>query len=220
MPGYERRSREAPDVRRRQVLDAALGLFLQDGYEQTTVAAIARRAGVATGTVYLYFHSKEHILLAFHQEFHARLRAAVLDVANELLATVQRGRTLDPREAVERLIGALGSTVMVNRAQCAVIVRYLPRLGGHEQDLAEDRDLITLVASLLEEGVRRGAAQVSDPEMAAELIAAGIRGPLGRIVTHGADTDVKRFLAQATELISKGLAPIEPGPHGRGAPGS
>jgi AcrR family transcriptional regulator len=208
----ERRSREAPDVRRRQVTDAALALFLQDGYEQTTVAAIARRAGVATGTVYLYFPSKEHILGALHHEFHARLRAAVLEVANELLATVEGGGTLYPREAVGRLIGALGRTVRANRSHCAVIVRYMPRLGGDEEELAEDRELISLLAAMLIEGVRRGAAHVSDPEMAAELIAAGIRGPLGRLVSHGDETDAERFLAQAAEFISKGLAPVETRP--------
>jgi AcrR family transcriptional regulator len=212
MTRQERRSREAPDVRHRQVVDAALALFLRDGYEQTTVAAIARRAGVATGTVYLYFPSKEHILGALHHEFHARLRAAVLEVANELLATVEGGGTLDLREAVRQLIGALGSTALANRGHCAVIVRYLPRLGGDEEELAEDREFIGLMAAMLREGVRHGAAHVSDPEMAAELIAAGIRGPLGRLITHGDATGAERFLAQATELISKGLAPVDARP--------
>jgi AcrR family transcriptional regulator len=209
MTRQERRSREAPDVRHRQVVDAALALFLRDGYEQTTVAAIARRAGVATGTVYLYFPSKEHILGALHHEFHAGLRAAVLEVATDLLTTVEGGGTLDLREAVGRLIDALGRTVLADRDQCAVIVRYLPRLGDHEEGLAEDREFIALLASMLREGVRHGAAHVSDPEMAAELIAAGIRGPLGRLVTRGDATGAERFLAEATEFISKGLAPVE-----------
>ena len=71
---------------------------------------------------------------------------------------------------------------------------------------------ISLLAAMLIEGVRRGAAHVSDPEMAAELIAAGMRGPLGRLVTYGDETEAERFLAQAAEFISKGLVPVEASP--------
>jgi AcrR family transcriptional regulator len=53
------------DVRdkRQAILTAARELFASQGYEETTIAEIARAAGVAVGTVYLYFQNKHDVLL-------------------------------------------------------------------------------------------------------------------------------------------------------------
>lgn len=45
------------------IIEAAINVFAKQGYYQTTVAQIAREAGVADGTIYLYFKNKEDILL-------------------------------------------------------------------------------------------------------------------------------------------------------------
>lgn len=50
------------DFRRAQILEAARESFAADGVAATTVDGIARRAGVAKGTVYLYYKSKEEVL--------------------------------------------------------------------------------------------------------------------------------------------------------------
>jgi AcrR family transcriptional regulator len=54
---------EAREVRdkRQAILDAARDLFAEQGYDETTIAEIARVAGVAVGTVYLYFSNKHEI---------------------------------------------------------------------------------------------------------------------------------------------------------------
>lgn len=51
------------DDKRERILDAAVIEIAGQGYHQTTVAMIAGRAGVADGTIYLYFRSKEEILV-------------------------------------------------------------------------------------------------------------------------------------------------------------
>lgn len=51
-------------ARREQIVDAAIRCWLGDGYDATSVAAIAREADLAKGTVYLYFPTKEDILAA------------------------------------------------------------------------------------------------------------------------------------------------------------
>jgi AcrR family transcriptional regulator len=53
---------------RAAIIEAALSLFREAGYEATTMRAIARRAGVSTGNTYYYFGSKEELI----QEFYAR----------------------------------------------------------------------------------------------------------------------------------------------------
>ena len=55
---------------RAAILEAALELFREHGYENTTMRAIADRAGVALGNAYYYFHSKEHLIQAFYQRTH------------------------------------------------------------------------------------------------------------------------------------------------------
>ncbi len=49
--------------KRQAILAGARELFASQGYEETTIAAIARAAGVAVGTVYLYFQGKHDILI-------------------------------------------------------------------------------------------------------------------------------------------------------------
>ncbi len=50
--------------RRRQILMAATELFVEQGYRKTSVDEVARRAGVAKGTVYLYYKTKTDLLFA------------------------------------------------------------------------------------------------------------------------------------------------------------
>lgn len=57
-----------PDVRRRQILDAAGVVFGRDGFTASRIADIAAEAGVAQGTIYRFFSSKEDLALALFDE--------------------------------------------------------------------------------------------------------------------------------------------------------
>ncbi|MGD8573584.1 MAG: TetR family transcriptional regulator [Gammaproteobacteria bacterium] len=54
-------------ARRQRILQAALDLFRESSYDNLNVASVAQRAGIAKGTVYLYFRSKEEIFLALYE---------------------------------------------------------------------------------------------------------------------------------------------------------
>lgn len=56
------------DERKALILDTALRLFERDGYEKTTMRAIAKEAGVSVGNAYYYFASKDHLIQAFYDE--------------------------------------------------------------------------------------------------------------------------------------------------------
>ena len=58
-------ARNSDGTKREAILDAAVVEIARHGYYQTTVAMIARRAGVADGTIYLYFKNKDDILVQF-----------------------------------------------------------------------------------------------------------------------------------------------------------
>jgi AcrR family transcriptional regulator len=59
------------------ILNAALETFHERGYEQTTMRAIAKRAGVSLGNAYYYFGSKEHLIQAFYHRTHEQHLVAV-----------------------------------------------------------------------------------------------------------------------------------------------
>jgi AcrR family transcriptional regulator len=52
------------------ILQTALDMFRESGYEETTMRAIAERAGVSLGNAYYYFHSKEQLIQAFYHQTH------------------------------------------------------------------------------------------------------------------------------------------------------
>jgi AcrR family transcriptional regulator len=69
---------------RELILEAALALFRDHGYEGTTMRAIARQAGVAVGNAYYYFRSKESLIQEFYRRTHREHLAACAGVlANE-----------------------------------------------------------------------------------------------------------------------------------------
>lgn len=64
-----------------RILDAAIKVFAEQGFHQSTVSQIAKEAGVADGTIYLYFKNKDDILVQFYEyktkQVFARFREAV-----------------------------------------------------------------------------------------------------------------------------------------------
>ena len=58
------------------ILETALEIFREKGYEQTTMRAIADKAKLSLGNAYYYFHSKEHLIQAFYHRTHEEHLAA------------------------------------------------------------------------------------------------------------------------------------------------
>jgi AcrR family transcriptional regulator len=70
-----------------KILDAALDLFRQEGFESATMRDIAQKAGVATGAAYYYYPSKDAIVMDYYQRACAEMQPkieAVLDQARGL----------------------------------------------------------------------------------------------------------------------------------------
>lgn len=62
------------------ILETALELFRERGYEQTTMRDIAEKANVALGNTYYYFRSKEHLIQAFYHRTQEELSAASIPI--------------------------------------------------------------------------------------------------------------------------------------------
>lgn len=74
---------------RQLIVDTALRLFSEHGYEATTMRAIAAQAGLSVGNAYYYFPSKQHLVQAYYdhsQDLHAAVARPLLDRETELEA--------------------------------------------------------------------------------------------------------------------------------------
>lgn len=60
------------------ILETALEMFRERGYNETTMRAVAQKAGVSLGNAYYYFRSKEYLIQAFYQRLHDSHLAAAL----------------------------------------------------------------------------------------------------------------------------------------------
>ncbi|HEU4438685.1 MAG TPA: TetR/AcrR family transcriptional regulator, partial [Methylomirabilota bacterium] len=66
-----------------QIIEAAVRVFARKGYFNSRVSDVAREAGIAAGTIYLYFKTKEDILITLFREkmatFVAAMRRSIAD---------------------------------------------------------------------------------------------------------------------------------------------
>jgi AcrR family transcriptional regulator len=69
MADKEIRKKKNTEKRREQILNAAMEVFTEKGYAEATIPEIAKEAGVAAGTIYLYFPSKRELFVAVIKNF-------------------------------------------------------------------------------------------------------------------------------------------------------
>jgi AcrR family transcriptional regulator len=105
------------EASRAAILNAALDLFQERGYQATTMRTIAERAGVSLGSSYHYFPSKEHLVLEFYRHTHVLHTAAIApllarekDLAARLRGTVRA--VVITCEPFHRVAGSIFSTVV------------------------------------------------------------------------------------------------------------
>lgn len=73
------KNQDLVDLRRRQIIDAAVQLFIEKGFHKTTTRQIARAAGLSIGSLYEYIESKEDVLYLVCDAIHAEIEQGVSD---------------------------------------------------------------------------------------------------------------------------------------------
>ncbi len=200
---------KAPDERRREILEAATQLFRERGFDVATVQAIAAKAGVAAGTVYLYFPSKEAILVALQEDFETGLLDRFAEVAAAVLAEEEAsGEIVTYQEVVERLLGGTVDYGLERRAVCEVMARHGGRAGIASDDPLLAGGLTELLARVIREGVRLSYIHTSDPEMTAYLLNLAAVNAIGHAIAFEDEAMLDRVVRQAKELYVKALAPL------------
>ncbi|MEN8181618.1 MAG: TetR/AcrR family transcriptional regulator [Myxococcota bacterium] len=187
---------------REKILQTALACFEEHGYDETTTAAIARRARIAVGTLYGYFADKRDILLE------------VLDrTQREVADYVVRGldpelwREGDLRESVRRLIDAVFHARTVSPGiQRIIWERYFKDPAFRSAVESIEREVLHAIERLLVILKSEGRLRVDDVATAAFLIHTatewtGARLMLGDSKPEGVDAAVEA----ATDMITRFL---------------
>lgn len=190
MPTTRARTEAARDDRRDAILGAAEALLRRDGFEAVTVARVAEAAGLAKGTTYLYFRTREEVFLAlFVRRLDAwaeALVAAPMPTPEALTAAVVEASARD--ETFLALLARLGAVIEQNlareafyeakRAMGAAFGRVTARLGAELGLEAEGTQRLGLaVMAVLTGAAQACAARVPDdpamPEDVREALALG-----------------------------------------------
>ena len=164
MPRVAAAQRDALEERRRsQIVEAAVRLWLQRGFDATAVDAIAREAGLAKGTVYLYFPSKEALL----EE--AVRRHSLLPAMGEL-ASGLADRPFE--EAVPLVARELWQRLKANAPLIGLLFQELPRRPDLARAFLERAVLPTnrLFAAFLARGIAAGELRAVDPLVAGRAL--------------------------------------------------
>ncbi|HZE71613.1 MAG TPA: TetR/AcrR family transcriptional regulator [Pyrinomonadaceae bacterium] len=160
--------------KREAILRAAIQVFAHNGYFNSKVADIAREAGIADGTVYLYFKSKEEIL---HSVFDQSMEKAIADGKKQL------ARITDPREKLRRIallhlerLGSDRDLAVVFQVELRGSTKFM-----QEFSAAGFAEYLGLIRTTFEEGQRAG---VFRPDLNAKVMAKILFGALDEMATN------------------------------------
>jgi TetR/AcrR family fatty acid metabolism transcriptional regulator len=166
--------RAAVGDKREAILRAATSVFAHNGYFNSKVADIAREAGVADGTVYLYFKSKEDIL---HSIFDRSVEEG-LDAARKRIE-----RVTDPKEKLRQIaalhlerLGADRDLAVVFQVELRGSTKFM-----EEFSAAGFAEYLALIRSTFEEGQRAGIFRAN---LNANVVAKILFGALDEMATN------------------------------------
>ncbi|MBN1858543.1 TetR/AcrR family transcriptional regulator [Candidatus Bipolaricaulota bacterium] len=152
----------APDKRSR-ILEAATTVFANTGFHASRVQDIAEQAGVAKGTIYLYFRNKEEILLSIFQSY--------FDALLDLIDSFQQAQM-----TAEQIIDALVQQQVKNAIVNPKILQLLGRrplpaeTAGGGRIEAYHRHVLDRLSSFLAEGIRLGQVRSFTPRIGANIL--------------------------------------------------
>ncbi len=174
-----------------RILDAAIEVIAQHGYASSRVTDIAARAGVADGTIYLYFHNKEELLMeAINTAFESFLTRARAEMT----------QLHDPRDRLRRM-AFLHLSMLGEHRELAVV--FQTELRHSAKFLAQFStkhliDYFQLIRDQVREGQRLGLFR---PDLSDKIAANCFFGALDEMVTSWMLSDHEYPLGNAADAI-------------------
>ncbi|HEX2312844.1 MAG TPA: TetR family transcriptional regulator [Thermomonospora sp.] len=195
-PGLRERKKQRT---RQAIADAALRLFAERGYEETTIADIARAADIAPRTFFAYFPSKEDVVFAEIDDRLAEVRAGLArrPPGETALETIRRGM-LDVMEALVSAPGEYGAVqVRLVLERPALQARALQRMHETQQEVEERvRDLCPGIDEI-------------DAVAVSGMAVGCLQSVLTHCRRHGFEAPaVRAALDRALEIVERGMASV------------
>jgi TetR/AcrR family fatty acid metabolism transcriptional regulator len=184
--------------KRERIIAAAAKLFGEKGYHDTTTAEIAESAGVAAGTIYIYFSSKEELLVAVFEEFLGkhmeRLRAGV-------------DAEPTPREKLVKLL-TLGLQLMYENPDSARI--FLSQLRQSTKMITtvakrSSRAYKDIIEGVLAEGVRSGLCRDVNVQAATSMLFGAFQSTVLEWVADECSYNLMDMSGPLTDFVLHGI---------------
>ena len=185
-------SKPADPNRREDILKAAREVFKQRGYEKAHVAEIAQRAGVAKGTVYLYFESKQAILDALCDRYQEM-------IADALLPALQNP---DAHEAIKDAVHA-GLAVASNERDLLKLLDLRLGLAAGGAAIENPRGQ-KILRRFFRERVANGDMQDYEPVIASELTGGFVQW-IAKLCLLWHNVDITRYEDTAVRMLQQAL---------------
>jgi AcrR family transcriptional regulator len=185
--------------RRRDLLDAGLAVFLEKGVAASTLDHVTQRAGVAKGTFYLHFDSKEHLLAALQADFEQTM---VERIDSRVAEAAEAGASWSAR--LDTWVTAALADYPAEHALHDVLFHH-PVLPAESREAHAERDLADSLTDLIEAGIRAGAFTATDPPLTAMLLCSALHRAFDRVWHKDEHYDVERLSAAVRELFHRAL---------------
>ena len=198
LPVASRRERRSAETRER-LFRAALRLFAQKGFAETTVEDITEAADVGKGTFFNYFPSKDHVLLAFSDMQLEKLEESVAHFrnANQPLREFLQGLTLRMTEEPLRNPGMIR----------ALLLGYLSSDAVREVMTEKQGRALALHTQMVEVAQSRGELRTDIPAVEiAQVFRQTIFGTLLMWSVTG-DATLRERIRSALHMVWSGIAP-------------
>lgn len=179
-------------TKRERILRAAVDVFAQNGYFNAKVSEIAKAAGVADGTIYLYFDGKEDLLVTIFRE-HTR---SYLQSLERDLSTISRPEDR-MRVAIRHHMETLGrdrALAIVSQVELRHSLKFMSLLS--QQEVA---DYLNILRKIVEHGQSEG---VFRRNLHPALVAKAVFGVLDEMVTSWILSDKDYALADQSEQVA------------------
>ena len=184
---------------RREIFDAAMGLFDRGGFDAVTIEQICQAAADARGTFFLHFPSKAALLF----EFNRRLAAELAERLRE-----PRGSAVGEYRTMLDLFGARW---LAHSDVMGAMLRELLATGGAGPAESEGRDLHTLVEEIVRRGQRRGEfRRTVSPRLAAAMFLTTSAAILSGAVYREGEATPEKIRNQLLQALLYGLHEPKP----------
>ena len=189
--------------KRAALLEAAESVLVEHGLSGATVEQITARAGVAKGTYYLYFRSKDEVVLALQQRLWDRMMQAAVEAAGRLDSDDFWG-------AVDAFLETVVDFDLDHRDWHRLVAQgWTP---PHGQEVVNEQQMIDLLTINIRSASERGLIAPCDEQMTATLLYRAIQGTSHQFCQGNDPIDRERMLTAFKWFVRRVLSPSEENP--------